>query len=1006
MDTTSANDNSTTHSENDIQFENVFNLEDIQHLQDLFSTASGVASIITYPDGTPITNPSNFCRLCENIIRKTEKGLTHCYQSDATIGRFNPSGPIVWPCLSGGLWDAGASITVGGKHIANWLIGQVRNEELDEERMIAYADEIGADRKEFMKSMNEVPVMSFERFNAIAKMLFAFANEISEKGYKNLLLNKQIAERDKAIELLEESKEKYRIIFDNVQEVFFQTNLDGIILSISPSIKYFPDFGNDELIGTPVSELYADQQDKENVLNTLLKDGVIRDYEFKFKTITNAYKYVSINASLIYDLEGKPNYIAGAIRDISDRKKVEEDYFTAQKQAATIIENERTLMNSLMDNLPDRIYFKDLESKFIRVNKSMAIKHNLLDLKLVEGKTDFDLFTSEHAIQAYNDEQEIIRTRNPIVNIEEKETFAEDKFTWAQTSKMPLLNTKGEIIGTFGISRDITKRKLAEEALKNALYLTEAILESIHNGILVVNHEGKVIKTNKRFAQMWQIPDEIMATKVDKTLMDCIFDQLIDPKEFIVTISQLYKNSEVESFDLIYFKDGRIFERISKPMNLVGEERGRVWSFMDITESKKNEMMLLNNNKKIAAQNEEFQQINEEFQQINEELNHANFELIGAKEKAEESDRLKSAFLANMSHEIRTPMNGILGFADLLKEPELTGEERQEYIGIIEKSGLRMLNIINDLIDISKVESGQMEIYYSEMNINEQIEYIYNFFKPEVQKKGMQILAQTDLPVEAAIIRTDREKLYAILTNLVKNAIKYSDTGTINIGYKLKDLHLEYYIKDTGIGIPHNKREVIFDRFIQADISDKKAFQGAGLGLAISKSYVEMLGGHIWVESEEGVGSTFYFTIPYKVKADETEAIIKTKSPNSIEDKTRKLKILIAEDDESSEKLLTEIFKKYCKAEIRVRNGIDAVETCRNNPDIDLILMDIQLPEMNGYEATREIRKFNKSVLIIAQTAYALAGDRELTLKAGCNDYISKPIDRRVLLNIIEKYFN
>jgi len=207
------------------------------------------------------------------------------------------------------------------------------------------------------------------------------------------------------------------------------------------------------------------------------------------------------------------------------------------------------------------------------------------------------------------------------------------------------------------------------------------------------------------------------------------------------------------------------------------------------------------------------------------ERNQAKQELIKAKEKAEESDQLKSAFLANMSHEIRTPMNGILGFADLLKDQELTSDEQQVYIKIIKKSGERLLNIINDLIDISKVEAGQMEVFNSDVNVNEQIEYIYDFFRPEVENKGMQLFFQNGLPAEEAVIRTDSEKLYAILTNLVKNAIKYSDTGTIEIGYNLKNEYLKFFIKDTGIGIPHNKQEAIFDRFVQADISDKKLFK-------------------------------------------------------------------------------------------------------------------------------------------------------------------------------------
>jgi signal transduction histidine kinase len=249
-------------------------------------------------------------------------------------------------------------------------------------------------------------------------------------------------------------------------------------------------------------------------------------------------------------------------------------------------------------------------------------------------------------------------------------------------------------------------------------------------------------------------------------------------------------------------------------------------------------------------------------------------ELLLAKEKAEKNDLLKSAFLANMSHEIRTPMNGILGFADMLQEQELTGEEQQEYISIIKKSGERLLNIINDLIDISKVESGQMEIYISETNVNEQIEYICTFFKPEVERKGMQIFFQHSLPEKEVVIKTDREKVYAILTNLVKNAIKYSDKGIIELGYNIKPANstgspteLVFFVKDTGIGISKEKLETIFNRFVQADLTNKRTVQGAGLGLAIAKAYVKMLGGKIGVESEPGKGSTFYFTLPYNSEA-------------------------------------------------------------------------------------------------------------------------------------------
>jgi len=379
-------------------------------------------------------------------------------------------------------------------------------------------------------------------------------------------------------------------------------------------------------------------------------------------------------------------------------------------------------------------------------------------------------------------------------------------------------------------------------------------------------------------------------------------------------------------------------------------------------------------------------------------------ELLKAKEQAEESDRLKSAFLANMSHEIRTPMNGILGFAELLKEPGLTGKEQQDYIRIIEKSGARMLNIINDIVDISKIEAGLMKLEIQESNINEQIQDIYTFFKPEVEAKGMILSFNTPLPTKEAILKTDREKVYAILTNLVKNAIKYSNTGTIEIGYNKRDGDLEFYVKDTGIGIPNNRHGAIFERFIQADIPGEWAQQGAGLGLSITKAYVEMLGGKIRVASQVGVGSTFYFTLPYNA-VPINELVVQQIVPSENNDLIRKLKILIAEDDKVSEMLIDRTLKTFGKEIIKARTGVEAIEACKKNPDIDLVMMDIRMPDMGGYDATRQIRKFNKEVVIIAQTAHGLYGDREKAIEAGCNDYIAKPINKAELLLLIQKYF-
>jgi signal transduction histidine kinase/ActR/RegA family two-component response regulator len=388
-----------------------------------------------------------------------------------------------------------------------------------------------------------------------------------------------------------------------------------------------------------------------------------------------------------------------------------------------------------------------------------------------------------------------------------------------------------------------------------------------------------------------------------------------------------------------------------------------------------------------------------------EKLKITNNQLQKAKIKAEESDQLKSAFLANMSHEIRTPMNGIMGFTELLKEENLSRSEQKNYIEIIEKSGTRLFNIINDIIDISKIEAGQMNVSLSTANVDEQMHYIQTFFRPETQDKGIQLLLKSVSTEEETIIRTDREKLYAILINLVKNAIKYTVKGTIEFGYEKKIDYIEFFVKDTGIGIPKDRQKAIFERFIQADFNDKMARQGAGLGLAIAKAYVELLGGKIWVESEPEIGSTFYFTLPCIIKSEEKSITQNNKPAHRTNSDIKNLKILVTEDDKISRMLILKVIESYSKEILTAQTGLEAIEICRNNPDLDLILMDIQMPQMNGYEATKEIRKFNNTVIILAQTAFALEGDKEKTIEAGCNGYISKPIKKEELSKLMQHYF-
>jgi PAS domain S-box-containing protein len=379
-------------------------------------------------------------------------------------------------------------------------------------------------------------------------------------------------------------------------------------------------------------------------------------------------------------------------------------------------------------------------------------------------------------------------------------------------------------------------------------------------------------------------------------------------------------------------------------------------------------------------------------------------DLIAAKEKAEESDRLKLAFLANMSHEMRTPMNGILGFAQILKEPGLDQQQQLKFIDIIQKSGIRMLETVNDLIDISKIETGQVKMYISEINLNEQMESLIEFFLPQAREKGLALILKDPVPNEFAIQKTDRTKIDSILTNLIKNAIKFTDHGKIEVGCQFKNDRLEYYITDTGIGIPPHRQEAVFNRFEQADIEDAKAFQGSGLGLTISRSYAEMLGGSIRLESDGKRGSTFFFELPMEVTMeDKKQSSVRNHAKNSGIPALAGKKVLIAEDDLYSGEMIVYLLERTSATLMVARNGPETIENFRKF-GADLVLLDIKLPGVNGYEVLRQLRLEKPELIVVAQTAYAMVEDIRKFRKAGFNDFLPKPIDRNKLYKILNKY--
>lgn len=640
--------------------------------------------------------------------------------------------------------------------------------------------------------------------------------------------------------------------------------------------------------------------------------------------------------------------------------------------------------------------------------------HNQLHLKIYDGdhiSSESLLFDNKNILNKYNDE---LRSNTLMLPIE----LNGKKWTLQFTQQIipPSFSSIPYIVVTGGIVISILLSLLVFTLLNRAAYAKRVAekltinLSDKNNELVVINELLKESHSEIIISKEKAEESEEKLKLIANNLVNGMIYQVVmrDEKRRKFTylsesVQQLYgctATEAIENPDLIY---GKIHKDDSDDLNKKEKEALKTMSIF------KSEVRVFNpdgtirwsyfvSRPRIISGLVCWDGIEVD---ITEQKNVEN-ELLIAKEKAEISSRLKSAFLANMSHEIRTPMNAILGFSDLLKQQELTDEKQEKYFEIIKKSGGRLLTVINDIIDISKVESGQMEILISEFNILEQIKEVHALFNTEATEKGILLNIKNSLPSNETNIKSDNHKINAILVNLVKNAIKYCDEGTIEIGVEKQESILKFHIKDTGIGIDKNRQIAIFDRFVQADIEDVKALQGSGLGLSISKAYVEMLGGEIWVDSEPGKGATFYFTIPGEIKISgdiSSGQNVISKLKNSI----NKLKVLVVEDDESSEIYISQIVDDLSKEILFASNGAEAVELCRNNSDIDLVLMDVKMPLMNGYEATKIIRQFNKDVIIIAQTAFALIGDKQKAITAGCNDYITKPINKEELIEMIKK---
>jgi PAS domain S-box-containing protein len=769
---------------------------------------------------------------------------------------------------------------------------------------------------------------------------------------------------------------RHSCIFDESPFALEHYNEQGKLVDVNS--KCLEIFGITNFEEIKDFELFENPNISDEVKETI-KKGIPYNYEtvFDFELVKKHKLYKTTKSGISYlklwitpimnNLLKKYEYIIH-IEDITEWKKNEE-----KSQILTEINN------AIIANSPIGISIFNSKGDCIQANESIAFmiggtKESIQTQNYFKLKSWKETGLLEIALTTIKE--------NKINKIELNtgSSFGKKINLEIILTPITLLNEKHLLLMT----KDNSKQKDAENKLIEEHQKLTNILNAFDDSIYKCSPDFDITYLNPSMIK--EIGRNAIGEKCYKAIFNqdspcswCYFDKLKNEKTKITLEVKREKKNYLISAILL-------------------ENNSKLTIYHDITELKKNEI-------KLKTQNEEYATVNEELLASADELKDLNTELIKAKDKAQESDKLKTEFLQNMSHEIRTPMNGILGFSKLLKNSDKPEEKKQQYTNIIISCGNQLMRIVDDILEISRLETKQISIINNKICINSTLFDLFHIFRSIVKERNLELYVKNGLSDEKCRIITDESKIIKIISNLIENAIKFTHEGYIEFGYKLKNKKnkLEFYIKDTGIGIAKDKHRTIFDRFSQEEKELSKNVGGLGLGLSIAKENAKLLGGKIWVESEKGKGSTFFFTIPYKPIIDNSLQ----KETENFETQKRKHKILIVEDDEINflylETLLVEE-KDFLFDIYHAKNGNEALEIFDKTKNIELILMDLKLPIMSGIEATKKLRKKNAEIPIIAQSAYTMKKDIEEALNAGCNDFISKPINEKIFREMINKH--
>ena len=763
--------------------------------------------------------------------------------------------------------------------------------------------------------------------------------------------------RKQKLDNLQLSEQKYRRVFESYQDIYFQTDAEGVIMEVSPSVKTILGFEPKEVEGKLINNFFHNQSWLNSLLKNLIKNEYFSDKDIELTSKNGNSIFASLSASILRDNQNSLVGFEGFIRDISERKNAEDLYQKSEEKFRTFA-----------DFTYDWEYWISPDGSIIymspschRISGYSATEFYRYPELLIEIIHEHD---REEVTEAY---KSIAHNAEKVLHIDFRIKTKEKQVKWISQISREVKNEHGELLGSRVSNRDITRRKLADEELKNSEERFKTLFLDSPDAVFVEDYDGYILDVNPAACAMHGIEkEELIGQNIIQLVPPENKDEVI--KLFPLWISGELKN--IRSFSAVL--NGKIIpvEIHGNKINYSGKH-ALLFIVRDITEVVEKEKQL-----KESAK------------------------------KAEEADMLKSAFLANVSHEIRTPMNAIIGFSEILTNPDLTQKEREEFIHYITQGSNTLMTLIEDIIDITKIEAGQIKIDFYDCNVDELLDELYATFlkmKNKDKKSDLELRMNKPATERGFIISTDPHRIRQILSNLLGNALKFTKEGYIEFGYALKSSDtIVFYVKDTGIGIPENKMQVIFERFGQVDSHRNMEQKGTGLGLSISKKLAELLGGDLWVESEVGAGSTFFLNLPV-YRESRIKRPQDTRMALKSVDWSNKL-FLIAEDSILNYTFLDALFQKTHVRLLWAKNGKEAVDHCKENPDIDLVLMDIKMPVLGGLEAIRQIKKFRKNLPIIVQTAYAMPEDRDRSLEAGGDEHLTKPINADELFSTISKY--